>query len=117
MLVKGAKGNKTKNACNIHSHYVIQTLLVHDIYLTRLLFVPKGPINNIPALVQIMACGRPDDMPLSEPMMIVYWHIFVSPGHNELRSRLLIDKQVNRFISLILAIQENVISANILLIT
>ena len=33
-------------------------------------FVPKGPINNIPALVQIMAWRRPGDKPLSEPMMI-----------------------------------------------
>ena len=33
-------------------------------------FVPKGPINNIPALVQIMACRRPGDKPLSEPMMV-----------------------------------------------
>ena len=32
-------------------------------------FVPKGPINNIPALVQIMAWRRPGDKPLSEPMM------------------------------------------------
>ena len=32
-------------------------------------FIPKGPINNIPALVQIMAWHRPDDKPLSEPMM------------------------------------------------
>ena len=32
--------------------------------------VPKGPINNIPALVQIMAWRRPGDKPLSEPMMI-----------------------------------------------
>ena len=34
------------------------------------IFVPKGPINNIPALVQIMAWGRPGDKPLSEPMMV-----------------------------------------------
>ena len=33
-------------------------------------FVPKGPINNIPALVQIMARRRPGDKPLSEPMMV-----------------------------------------------
>ena len=33
-------------------------------------FVPKGPINNIPALVQIMAWGRPGDKPLSELMMV-----------------------------------------------
>ena len=33
-------------------------------------FVPKGPINNIPALVEIMAWRRPGDKPLSEPMMV-----------------------------------------------
>ena len=33
-------------------------------------FVPKGPINNIPSLVQIMAWRRPFDKPLSEPMMV-----------------------------------------------
>ena len=35
-------------------------------------FVPKGPINNIPALVQIMAWRRPGDKPLSEPMMACF---------------------------------------------
>ena len=33
-------------------------------------FVPMSPINNIPALVQIMAWRRPGDKPLSEPMMV-----------------------------------------------
>ena len=33
-------------------------------------FVPKGTINNIPALVQIMAWRRPGDKPLSEPRMV-----------------------------------------------
>ena len=33
-------------------------------------FVPKGPINNNPALVHIMAWCRPGDKPLSEPMMV-----------------------------------------------
>ena len=33
-------------------------------------FVPQGPINNIPSLVQIMAWHRPGDKPLSEPMMV-----------------------------------------------
>ena len=32
-------------------------------------FVPKGPINNIRALVQIMAWRRPGDKPLSESML------------------------------------------------
>ena len=33
-------------------------------------FVPKGPINNIPALVQIMAWRSPGDRPLSETMLV-----------------------------------------------
>ena len=56
-------------------------------------FVPKGPINDIPALVQIMAWRRPDDnngccrtgdKPLYEPLlvtfnklMIWYWSLLV----------------------------------------
>ena len=42
-------------------------------------FVPKGPINNNPALVQIMAWRRSGDKPLSEPMMVSLpgrrWHL------------------------------------------
>ena len=42
-------------------------------------FVPKGPINNIPALVQIMAWRRPGGKPLSEPMMVsLLTHICVA---------------------------------------
>ena len=42
-------------------------------------FVPKGPINNIPALVQIMAWRRPGDKPLSELMMVrLLTHICVT---------------------------------------
>ena len=33
-------------------------------------FVLKGPINNIPALVQLMAWRQPGDKPLAEPMVI-----------------------------------------------
>ena len=33
-------------------------------------FVPEGPINNIPAMVQIMAWRHPGDKPLSEPMVV-----------------------------------------------
>ena len=50
-----------------------------------LTFVPKGPINNIPALVQIMAWYRPGDKPLSEIMLAsLLTHIYASPGLNEL---------------------------------
>ena len=42
-------------------------------------FVPKVPINNIQALVQVMAWRRPGDKPLSEPMMVcLLTHIFVT---------------------------------------
>ena len=33
-------------------------------------FVPKGPINKIPALFQIMVWRRPGDKPLSEAMLV-----------------------------------------------
>ena len=33
-------------------------------------FIPKGPTNNIPALVKIMAWRRPGYKPLSEPMLV-----------------------------------------------
>ena len=33
-------------------------------------FAPGGPICNIPAFVQMMACSRPGNKPLSEPMMV-----------------------------------------------
>ena len=42
-------------------------------------FVPNGPINNVPALVLIMAWRRPGDKPFSEPMMIsLLTHICVT---------------------------------------
>ena len=44
-------------------------------------FVPKVPINNIPALVQIMAWRRPGHKPLSEPTIV---SLPTSLGLNEL---------------------------------
>ena len=42
-------------------------------------FVPKVPINNIPALCQIMAWRRSGDTPLSETMMVtLLTHICVT---------------------------------------
>ena len=47
-------------------------------YEFRLRFVPKGPINNIPALFQVIAWRRPGDKPLSEPMMVILLtHVWV----------------------------------------
>ena len=45
-------------------------------------FLPKFRINNIPALVQIMACHWPGDKPLSEPMMVnLRTHMCVTRPH------------------------------------
>ena len=56
-------------------------------------FIPKGPINNIPTLVQIMAWRRPGDKPLSEPMMdSLLTHICVTRTQcvkNEQKQRIL----------------------------
>ena len=42
-------------------------------------FVPKGRINNIPALVQVMAWHRPGHKPLTEPMVVrLLTHICVT---------------------------------------
>ena len=42
-------------------------------------FVPKGPINDIPSLVQIMAWRRSGGKPLSEPIMVsLLTHICVT---------------------------------------
>ena len=47
---------------------------------SSLKFVPKGPINNIPSLVLIMAWCRSGNKPLSEPMMVsLLMHICVTP--------------------------------------
>ena len=45
-------------------------------------FVPKGLINNVPALVQIMAWRRPGDKPLPEQMLVsLLMHICVTQPH------------------------------------
>ena len=47
--------------------------LTEDMWIVldiSLKYISKGSINNIPALVQIMAWRPPGDKPLSEPMMV-----------------------------------------------
>ena len=53
-------------------HFQIHFLNENVIISARisLEFIPKGPINNIPVLVQIMAWCRPGDKPLSETMIV-----------------------------------------------
>ena len=39
-------------------------------------FIPKGPVNNIPAMVYMMTWRRPGDKSLSEPMVSnLLWHL------------------------------------------
>ena len=49
-------------------------------------FVPKGPINNNPSLVQIMACSRQASSHFLNQWWLVYWRIYASLGLNELNS-------------------------------
>ena len=48
------------------------------------LFVPNGPINDIPALVQIMAWLWPGDKPYLSQCWLVHWRIYASLGLHEL---------------------------------
>ena len=62
----GMKMYEFRQRCVVrYSHYT--SLISINISLK---FVPRGPINNIPALLQVMAWRRPGDKPLSEPMMV-----------------------------------------------
>ena len=47
-------------------------------------FVPKGPINNNPALDQIMAWHRSGDKPLSEPMPTQFTNANAALGEDNL---------------------------------
>ena len=47
-------------------------------------FVPRVPINNIPALVQIMAWRRQATSHYLNQWWLVYWRIYASLGLNEL---------------------------------
>ena len=61
---------------NSVTHLNENVLISIDISLK---FIPKCLINNIPALVQIMAWCPPGDKPLSEPMIIIFLtHICVT---------------------------------------
>ena len=60
-------------------------------------YVPKGSINNIPALVQIMAWCRSGEKPLSEPMMaLLLTHICVArPQWVKITAASFSDQRVN----------------------
>ena len=59
--------------------YIFLSEIVWFSIKNSLKFVPKGPIDNITALIQIMAWRRPGDKPLSELMMVsLLTHICVT---------------------------------------
>ena len=47
------------------------------VFWISLKFVPKGPIDNTTALVQVMAWRRTGDKPLPEPMMTQFTHVYM----------------------------------------
>ena len=67
-----AFGNCDQTNMSIKQSF-ISTFLKENVSISikiSLKFVPKVPMNNIPASVQIMAWHRPGDKSLSEPMMV-----------------------------------------------
>ena len=65
---------RLRQSCRHFTDNIFKSILLNenvqislDIWLK---FVPQVPVNNIPALVQIMAWRCPGDKPLSEPMMV-----------------------------------------------
>ena len=56
------------------THYIFKCIFLNEnVWISikiSLKVVPKGPITNIPALVQMMAWHRPGDKTLSEPIMV-----------------------------------------------
>ena len=66
------KFSYAQNGCNFADD-IFKCILMNEKFSIfnglPLNFEPKGPINNIPTLVQIMAWWRSGNKPLSEPMM------------------------------------------------
>ena len=71
-----------QNGCRFTDNVFKCIFLNENVWISlkiSLKFVPKVPINNIPALVQILAWRRSGDKPLSEPMMVsILTHIYVT---------------------------------------
>ena len=91
---------KLKLASILHNRYA-NYLIGSDVSILIKIshkFVPKVGINNIPALVQIMAWHRPGDKPLSEPMMVSL--LMLDPLQQPLDTTYLNKAQVNSTFSI-----------------
>ena len=76
---------RRRNRRHFANEFFINIFLNKNVWISiviSLRFVPKGKIDNIPALVHIMAWHRPSDKPLSEPTMVgLPTHICVTRPH------------------------------------
>ena len=74
--------HKDLHSCHFPDNIIKCIFLNENIWISieiSLKFVPRGPINNIPAFIQIMAWRRPGNKPLSESMMVsLLTHICVT---------------------------------------
>ena len=69
---------RPRQICRYYADDTYKCIFFNKNILFRLMCAPKGPINNIPALVRIMAWCRLGDKPLYERMMVNYWrHIYL----------------------------------------
>ena len=70
------------------AHDIFKRVLFHEnVWISiriSLKFVTKGPINNIPALVQIMVWRRSATSHYLNQWWLVYWRPYASLGLNEL---------------------------------
>ena len=75
---------------NFQMHF-LESFLIYILTQISLMFLPYGPINNRPALVQIMAwdCRRRGNEPTPSWNSdgIGHWRIYASPGLNDLSKR------------------------------
>ena len=73
MFIKGAPGFNVLTHWDRDKMAAIFQATFENVWISIKIskkFVPKVPINNIPALVLIMAWCQPGNKPLSEPMMV-----------------------------------------------
>ena len=67
---------------HIHMYFVKENVWI---FLTiSLKFIPRFRINNIPALVQIMACAGQARVHYLNKWWLDYWRVYASFGPNEL---------------------------------
>ena len=83
----------SQNYCHFTDDIFKCIVLNENVWISikiSLKFIPRGPINYTPSLVQVISWHRTGDKPLSEPMMVSFLiHICVTrpPWINTLKQR------------------------------